>query len=118
MIQLKRAYEKVSPTDGYRILVDRLWPRGLSKEKEALDLWLKEIAPSNELRKWFDHDPVKFHEFKTKYLLELQSGKAQTAFQELVQLTKEQPIITLIYSAKDEKNNNAVVLKDAIAKTA
>lgn len=118
MIQLKRAYEQVSPTDGYRILVDRLWPRGMSKEKEALDLWLKEIAPSTELRKWFDHDPVKFSEFKTKYLLELQSGKAQAAFQELVQLTKEQPIITLIYSAKDEENNNAVILKEAIAKTA
>lgn len=116
MIQLKRAYEQVKTTDGYRILIDRLWPRGMSKEKEHLDLWLKEIAPSTDLRKWFNHDPAKFTTFKEHYLIELQSGKAQTAYQELLQIIKEKPVVTLIYSAKDETNNNAVVLKEALEK--
>ncbi len=116
MIQIKRAYEETSPTDGYRILVDRLWPRGMSKEKEHLDVWLKTIAPSNELRKWFGHDPTKFAEFKEKYIAELRSADGQKSLQELVKLMKEQPTLTLIYSAKDEKNNNAVVLKEILEK--
>ncbi|MGX7151095.1 DUF488 domain-containing protein [Enterococcus ureasiticus] len=116
MIQIKRAYEEARPDDGYRILVDRLWPRGMSKEKEHLDLWLKEIAPSNELRKWFNHEPVKFSVFKEKYLTEIKSGETHTAFQELLNIIKEYPVITLIYSAKDEVHNNAVVLKEALDK--
>lgn len=116
MIQLKRAYDLAEACDGYRVLVDRLWPRGMSKEKEQVDLWLKEVAPSNELRKWFHHEPDKFTAFKQKYLDELQSGKTQEAFQELVTIIKKHTKVTLIYSAKDEKYNNAVVLKEALEK--
>lgn len=118
MIQLKRAYESSEAADGYRVLVDRLWPRGMSKEKEQLDLWLKEIAPSNELRKWFNHEPTKFPLFKEKYLIELQSGEAKSAFQKLVQIIEKYPVTTLIYSAKDEKYNNAIILKEALEKRA
>ncbi|OJG24746.1 hypothetical protein RU98_GL001288 [Enterococcus caccae] len=88
----------------------------MSKEKEHLDVWLKTIAPSNELRKWFGHDPTKFAEFKEKYIAELRSADGQKSLQELVKLMKEQPTLTLIYSAKDEKNNNAVVLKEILEK--
>ncbi|MBO0467353.1 DUF488 domain-containing protein [Enterococcus plantarum] len=116
MIQIKRAYEKARPNDGYRILVDRLWPRGMSKEKEQLDLWLKEIAPSNDLRKWFNHEPDKFPLFKEKYLIELQSGEAHIACQKLLDITREYPAITLIYGAKDEVYNNAAVLKEMVEK--
>ncbi|MEI5989496.1 DUF488 domain-containing protein [Enterococcus crotali] len=116
MIQLKRAYAKPAASDGYRILVDRLWPRGMSKEKEHLDLWLKEIAPSAELRKWFNHEAAKYPEFKAKYIRELQTGKAQAAFEELVGIVETHQMLTLIYSAKDEKNNNAVVLKELLDK--
>ncbi|MBM7688398.1 MarR family transcriptional regulator [Enterococcus ureilyticus] len=114
MIQIKRAYEQIAPTDGYRVLVDRLWPRGMSKEKEHLDLWLKEIAPSNELRKWFNHEADKFPVFKKKYLTELQSDETQSALQELLDITRKYPVITLVYSAKDEKFNNAVILKELL----
>ncbi|WP_429948951.1 hypothetical protein IGJ55_002512 [Enterococcus sp. AZ170] len=114
MIQIKRAYEQIAPTDGYRVLVDRLWPRGVSKEKEHLDLWLKEIAPSNELRKWFNHEADKFPVFKKKYLTELQSDETQSALQELLDITRKYPVITLVYSAKDEKFNNAVILKELL----
>lgn len=116
MIQVKRAYEQVTSADGYRVLIDRLWPRGMSKEKEHLDVWLKEIAPSTELRKWFGHDPAKFPEFKKRYTKELDSGEAQIALQKLLQLIKENPIVTLIYSAKDDQYNNAVVLKEILEK--
>lgn len=115
MIQTKRAYDAVNCTDGYRVLVDRLWPRGMSKE-EQLDLWLKEIAPSKELRKWFNHEPDKFSQFKERYLVELNSGEAYAAFQKLLQIITEHPVITLIYSAKDELHNNAVVLKGFLEK--
>ncbi|ALS01550.1 MarR family transcriptional regulator [Enterococcus silesiacus] len=114
MIQLKRAYAKPDAADGYRILVDRLWPRGMSKEKEHLDLWLKEIAPSNELRKWFNHEVAKYPEFREKYVIELQSGQTQVAFQELLQIMQAYQTLTLIYSAKDEHHNNAVVLKEVL----
>lgn len=116
MIQLKRAYATPAASDGYRILVDRLWPRGMSKEREHLNLWLKEIAPSNELRKWFNHKADKYPEFKAKYVMELQTGKVQTALQELLQIVKTHQTLTLIYSAKDEENNNAVVLKEILEK--
>lgn len=116
MIQLKRAYDPIEVSDGYRILVDRLWPRGVSKEKEQLDLWLKEVAPSKELRQWFHHEPDKFSEFRQKYLDELKVGKRQSAFQDLLAIVKDHPKVTLIYSAKDKKHNNAVVLKDQLEK--
>ena len=110
MIRIKRAYEKATKDDGYRVLVDRLWPRGLSKQKAHLGLWLKEIAPSNELRTWFGHDPKKWPQFKRRYSAELRKNKSAVA--ELKALVKKHKSITLVYGAKDEQHNNAVVLKD------
>jgi uncharacterized protein YeaO (DUF488 family) len=106
-IFLKRAYELPAKTDGMRVLVDRLWPRGLAKIKAKIDLWLKDVAPSTELRKWFGHDPEKWPEFQKKYRAEL---KGNPALSELRALSR-QGDITLIYAAKDELHNEAVVLK-------
>ncbi|MGN6195919.1 MAG: DUF488 domain-containing protein [Ginsengibacter sp.] len=108
-IQIKRVYEKPDSKDGYRILVDRLWPRGLTKEKADLDLWLKDIAPSTELRKWFNHDPEKWKEFQKKYLKELKEN--QEAVNELKEHLKNGPV-TLLYAAKDQEHNEAEVLKE------
>jgi uncharacterized protein YeaO (DUF488 family) len=111
-IQLKRIYEAGSKEDGYRILVDRLWPRGFTKEKAALDLWLKEIAPSNELRKWFGHDPDKWKEFQKKYRQELKQNKeAVDILNDYIQKGK----VTLLYAAKDEEHNEAQVIKNFIS---
>jgi len=111
-IQLKRIYEAGSKEDGYRILVDRLWPRGFTKKKAALDLWLKEIAPSNELRKWFGHDPDKWKEFQKKYRQELKQNKeAVDILNDYIQKGK----VTLLYAAKDEEHNEAQVIKDFIS---
>ena len=110
--KLKRIYEPKEKSDGFRILVDRLWPRGFTKEKAAIDLWLKEIAPSNELRKWFGHDPGKWKEFQKKYRKELKENK------ESVDTLKEHLIngaITLLYSAKDREHNEAQVIKDYVS---
>jgi uncharacterized protein YeaO (DUF488 family) len=104
---LKRAYESSAPSDGKRILVDRLWPRGVSKDRAALDLWLKDVAPSTELRKWFAHDPAKWPEFVTRYQAELAHNEALS---ELKALASEGDI-TLVYAAKDEEHNEAQVLK-------
>jgi uncharacterized protein YeaO (DUF488 family) len=106
-ISLKRAYQLPAETDGMRILVDRLWPRGLAKTKAKIDLWLKDAAPSTELRKWFGHDPQKWPEFQKQYLAEL---KWNPALSELRALSR-QGDITLVYAAKDEVHNEAVVLK-------
>lgn len=111
-IQIKRVYEEANDDDGYRVLVDRLWPRGISKDKTKLDEWLKEVGPSNELRQWFAHDPAKYPEFKTRYEKELASNPA---FTRLRQLTKENPVLTLVYSAHDETHNQAVVLQRALS---
>jgi len=108
-LQLKRVYEKPDSKDGLRILVDRLWPRGLTKEKAAVDLWLKDIAPSTELRKWFGHDPEKWKEFQKKYLKELKDNKDVVTV--LNERLKKGPV-TLLYAAKDEVHNEAKVLKD------
>ena len=108
-VQLKRVYEKPGKKDGFRILVDRLWPRGMTKEKAAVDLWLKNIAPSTELRKWFGHDPEKWKEFQKKYLKELKENKEAVSV--LKEHLKEGPV-TLLYGAKDEVHNEAKVLKD------
>lgn len=114
MIKIKRIYERPSKDDGYRILIDRLWTRGLSKEKARIDIWLKEIAPSNELRKWFSHDPKKWQDFQKKYEKELK--KKSELLKKIKKMNKERKIITLLYSAKDEKHNNAIVLKNALQK--
>ncbi len=108
-VKIKRVYERPEKEDGTRILVDRLWPRGLTKEKAKVDLWLKEIAPSTELRKWFGHDPGKWEEFKKRYLGELKSND------EPVSVLKEQMkkgAITLVYGARDEEHNEAVVIQE------
>lgn len=107
-IKIKRVYAEPSDEDGWRILVDRLWPRGLTKEKARVDLWLKEIAPSTELRKWFDHDPSKWDEFQKRYLSELKENK--DAIQTLKDQLKKGKV-TLVYGAKDQEYNDAVVLQ-------
>jgi uncharacterized protein YeaO (DUF488 family) len=108
MIKIKRAYMPPERDDGTRILVDRLWPRGLTKKKAKIDLWLKDLAPSTELRKWFGHDPRKWKEFQVRYAGELKSKKAELEL--LKQEVAEGPI-TLVYGAKDEVHNEAVVLQ-------
>ncbi len=108
-VKIKRVYEQPEKDDGYRILIDRLWPRGLTKEKAGIDLWLKDIAPSTELRKWFNHEPSKWEMFKKRYHQELMQNKEQLS------LLKEQlknGVVTIVYGAKDEEHNDAVALKD------
>lgn len=113
MIKLKRVYELPSRQDGLRVLVDRLWPRGLSKERAKIDLWLKDVAPSTELRKCFAHDPDKWKEFQARYRAELR-GK-QEAIVLLAEKSKQQ-IVTLLYGARDEEHNEAQVLKRILDK--
>ena len=108
MIKLKRVYESPSPKDGLRVLVERLWPRGLAKERAAVDLWLKDVAPSPELRKWFGHDPARWEQFQERYRQELREKK--DAVQILRQKGKE-GTVTLVYAARDEDHNGALVLK-------
>ncbi len=139
MIQIKRAYVKASKQDGIRILVDHLWPRGVSKEEAHLDLWLKDISPSTKLREWFGHDPKKWPEFKKRYFAELHRQKNVIGHEpeqwehfkkkylkdfdkhpdiiaQLKALSKHHPI-TLVYAAHDEEHNNAVALKEYIEHT-
>lgn len=108
-IAIKRAYDEAAASDGYRALVDRLWPRGVKKENLKVDEWCKEIAPSTELREWFAHDPAKFSEFKKRYIAEL--GKNNLA-SELLKRAEDSGTLTLVYSAKDTEHNQAVVLAD------
>jgi uncharacterized protein YeaO (DUF488 family) len=114
MIRIKRIYEQAAEEDGFRILVDRLWPRGIKKEKAKIDLWLKDVAPSGELRKWFSHDLEKWEEFKKKYSKEL-SAK-QELLKEIRRIEKEKGTVTFLYSARDVEHNNAVALKAALDK--
>ena len=107
-IRIKRAYEQPDREDGTRILVDRLWPRGLTKEKARVDLWLKDVAPSTELRKWFAHDPGKWEEFRSRYLEELKGNKEQLS---LLRQEAAKGTVTLIYGAKDKQHNEAVILQ-------
>lgn len=109
-IQLKRVYESPEESDGYRILTDRLWPRGISREKAALDLWAKDMAPSSELRKWFGHDPEKYETFREKYLQELDHNPGKEDFLSLVKSHLKEGRVTLLYGARDRKHNQAVVL--------
>ncbi len=113
LLGIKRIYDKAGITEGKRVLVDRLWPRGVKRSTSNIDVWLKDVAPSTELREWFSHDPEKWEEFKERYRKELKGSKA---FEELVKMARESDI-TLIYSSKDEEHNNAEVLQEEIQKS-
>jgi uncharacterized protein YeaO (DUF488 family) len=115
MIRIKRAYEPARPADGHRVLVDRLWPRGLSKERAHLDQWAKDIAPSDALRKWFGHDPRRWEKFRERYLGELGTGRAEELLQGLAARARA-GTITLVYAAHDELHNDAVVLAEELAR--
>ena len=111
MIKIKRAYDEVSDDDGYRILVGRLWPRGMTKERAAIALWLKDVAPSTELRKWFGHDPNKWDEFKERYWKELDGRQNDV---DMILKKAREGTVTLIYSARDREHNAAQALKQYI----
>ena len=111
MVKIKRIYEEPDPADGRRILVDRLWPRGRSKEQARVDWWLKEIAPSDGLRRWFGHDPSRWQEFKVRYARELE---AQRPLLDELRGLSAQKTITLLYAARDREHNNAVLLRELV----
>jgi uncharacterized protein YeaO (DUF488 family) len=108
MVKLKRAYDNPAPEDGFRVLVERLWPRGVSKGRLALDLWLKGVAPSTELRQWFAHDPEKWDEFQKRYWTELEQNPEAV---DLLRSKSHEGVITLVYAARDEEHNGALALK-------
>ena len=114
MIKLKRAYEEPSQGDGERILMERLWPRGLTKERAKIDLWLKDVAPTPELRKWFGHDPARWKEFRRRYEAEL---KHKGDLIELLRKKAGRGTITFVYAARDEEHNGALVLKQFLEKS-
>lgn len=114
-VSIRRAYEDPGRNDGYRVLVDRIWPRGRRKEELALDEWAKDLAPSTALRKWFGHDPERWEGFRERYRNELAAPEARQRLHALVEAAGERPL-TLVYSAKDEQHNQAVVLREAIAR--
>ncbi|HEY4931652.1 MAG TPA: DUF488 family protein [Terriglobales bacterium] len=113
-VRLKRVYDPASLQDGARVLVDRLWPRGLTKEAAAVNLWLKDVAPSNELRKWFHAHPPQWSRFREKYLAELTTGEAHAALQQLHDLAGKRRGLTLLFASKNIEQNNALVLKQLI----
>jgi uncharacterized protein YeaO (DUF488 family) len=113
-IVVKRVYEKPTKSDGTRVLVDRLWPRGLTKAAAALDAWLKEIAPTDELRTWFHARPAEWTAFRKRYLKELARPEASEQLEELYRLAGERKRLTLLFASKNEKRNNAIVLKDLL----
>lgn len=113
-IKLKRAYDEPAGGDGMRVLVDRLWPRGIKKDDLELDAWAKELAPSTELRKWFAHDPQRWPEFKKRYRAERARANAKAAIRELLTRAKRAKTLTLVYGAKDQERNDAVVLRDVL----
>jgi uncharacterized protein YeaO (DUF488 family) len=110
-VRLRRAYDPATPDDGYRVLVDRLWPRGVSKERAVLDLWAKDVSPSTELRRWFRHDPARWEEFKRRYRQEIAAHPE--VLQPLLKAAVEGPL-TLVYGARDTEHNEAVVLQQII----
>jgi uncharacterized protein YeaO (DUF488 family) len=110
-VRLKRAYDEPSPSDGYRVLIDRLWPRGVSKEHAKLDEWDKELAPSAELRAWFGHEPSRFEEFRIRYIGELQGQRRRLA---ALRRRARQGRLTLVYAARDTEHNDAVVLAEVL----
>ena len=111
MIKLKRAYEAALNNDGLRILVERLWPRGVSKQKARIDLWLKDLAPTTELRQWYGHDPVKWPQFRKRYLAELKDKGDMLA---LLKYVAQERTVTFVYAASDEERNSAVALKELL----
>ncbi|WP_349899802.1 DUF488 domain-containing protein [Parafrigoribacterium soli] len=111
-VKIKRVYEKSAAKDGYRVLVDRVWPRGIAKAAAAVDEWLKEVGPSTELRTWFGHEPSRFEGFAEKYRAELDANPAADQLRAIV---SEHPTVTLVYSAKDEEHNQAVVLAEYLS---
>lgn len=114
-VSIRRAYDTPNAADGYRVLVDRVWPRGRRKDDLALDEWAKELAPSTELRKWFGHDPERWEAFRERYREELDTPEARERLRAVVDAAGERPI-TLVYSARDERHNQAVVLRERIAR--
>lgn len=117
MLKTKRVYEKKDPGDGKRILVDRLWPRGLTREEAAIDEWMKDLAPSDELRRWFGHKPEKWAGFRERYIGEL-SSPDKAGLLEKVARTARQSTVTMLYAAKDVEHNNAEVLREIILRKA
>lgn len=114
MLQIKRAYEPPASQDGFRVLVDRLWPRGLSKEAAAIDEWLKDVAPSAELRRWFGHDPGRWAEFKARYREELTSAKRSASLERLREAARTHGSVTLLFAARDMTHNHATVLLEVL----
>lgn len=112
-VQCKRVYLPATDDDGYRVLVDRLWPRGIKKENARVDLWAKALAPSTELRKWFGHIPERFDEFSRRYIAEIESNASASS---VIEELKAHDTVTLLFGAKDEEHNNAVVLRDYLLK--
>ena len=112
MIRLKRVYEEPASDDGVRVLIDRLWPRGLSKERAKVSMWVKQAGPSTELRKWFDHDPERWEEFKARYFAELEQEHAQDALQPILELVSEGRCVTLLFGSRETRFNNAVALRE------
>lgn len=110
-IRLKRVYDPPEPSDGTRVLVDRLWPRGVAKADARIDVWLKDAAPSNELRRWFGHDPGKWQAFRERFLAELAGNPALA---ELRRMARQPGTLTLVFAARDSEHNNAVALRDAL----
>ena len=115
MLKTKRAYDKKEAGDGKRILIDRLWPRGLSKAEAAIDEWLKDLGPSTELRKWFGHDPERWTDFKKRYAVELTAADKQELLENIAQQAKRNNV-TLVYSAKDREHNDVRVLEELVRK--
>jgi len=114
MIRIRRVYEPEEPGERYKVLIDRLWPRGISKEKAGWNEWLKEISPSNELRKWYNHDPLKWEEFKRLYEIELEHKKEE--LEKLKQLEKTYGTLTMLTSTKETEHNHGVALKEFLIK--
>jgi uncharacterized protein YeaO (DUF488 family) len=113
-VEIKRAYEKPAPADGVRVLVDRLWPRGVGKQAAAITAWLRELAPSNELRKWFHAHPALWSQFRSEYMKELRGAAAVADLNKLYALVADNQAVTLVYASRDERHNNAAVLRDLI----
>lgn len=113
MVKIKRIYDPVSSDDGKRILIDRLWPRGVKKEEAKIDEWLRDVAPSDELRKWFSHDPSKYQEFKKRYVKELEK---KSELLERIKKEAKKEAVTLLFSAKDTEHNNATALKEILSR--
>ena len=113
-LKTERIYTKPADLDGYRVLVDRLWPRGISKVDAHLDEWMKEVGPTNDLRKWFGHDPAKYAEFKTRYLKELADNPAYVQLRQLVKEKLATQNVILLYGAKDEQHNQDIILKEQL----